>query len=109
MTTQFDIYQKMLNHQRLQTGLMVGQTALMGHMAGSLNQLQGEMGAIRQMNLEGLAIQQEMLQRDQLQSQLEEFIYNAQKIVAEFSDTTCGDAPSIRYFSLKGIAAPTAK
>jgi ElaB/YqjD/DUF883 family membrane-anchored ribosome-binding protein len=103
MSTQFDVYQKMLNHERFQTGLMVGQTALMGSMAGSLTHLQGEMANIRQMNLEGLAIQQEMLQRQQLQAQLEEFIYNAQKLVTEFSDGTCDQPASARYFSLKGI------
>lgn len=104
MPTQFDLYQKMLNHQRMQTGLMVGQTALMGHMAGSLHNLHGEMHAIRQMNLQGLAVQQEMLQREQLQSQLEEFIYNTEKLVAEFGNPGCDQPPSVRYFSLKGVA-----
>lgn len=103
MATQFDAYQQILRQQRLQTGLMVGQIALAGHMSTSLNQISGEMAAIRQLNLQGLAIQQEMLQRDQLQSQMEEFIYNSQKMVTAFSEIDCEQPPSVRYFSLKGI------
>ena len=110
MATKFDYYQKILNHQRFQTGigvaqtaLQVKQTALMGHMAGTLNSLQGEMQEIRQLNLEGLAIQQEMLQREQVQSHLEEFIYTSQKVVAEFSQADSNQLPSVRFFTLKGI------
>jgi hypothetical protein len=101
--TQFDDYQDMLNQQRLQTNIMFQQTATMGHISDSLSGLQGEMADIRKLNLRGLAIQQEMLQRDQLQSQMEEFIYNTQKIVDEFSSSSCEEAPSVKFFSLKGI------
>lgn len=100
----FDNYQKILNHQRMQTGLSAVQTAVTSQMAGSLHQLQGEMAAIHEMNLEGLAIQQEMLQREHLQSHLEEFIYNTQKMVTDFSDEACSESTSARYFGLKGVA-----
>lgn len=99
----FDNYQKILNHQRIQTGVTIAQAALTSHMAGTLHQLQGEMGALHEMNLQGLAIQQEMLKREQFQSQVEEFIYNIQKMVAEFSDEKCKESSVAKYFNLKGI------
>ena len=72
-------------------------------MAGSLNNIQAEMDAVRRQNLEGLAIQQEMLRREQLQGQLEEFVYNTEKTVAAYSDSKCDDPVTTRYFVLKGI------
>jgi hypothetical protein len=103
MTTIYDQYQKMLQEQRKQTGLMFAQTALAATMAGSLNNIQAEMDAVRRQNLEGLAIQQEMLRREQLQGQLEEFVYTTEKTVAAYSDSKCDDPVTTRYFVLKGI------
>ena len=110
MTTIYDQYQRMLEEQRKQTGLMYAQTAISATqtaisatMAGSLNNIQAEMDAVRRQNLEGLAIQQEMMRREQLQGQLEEFVYNAEKIVAFYSATECDEPLSSRYFTLKGI------
>ena len=110
METQFDVQQKMLQQLQLQTGqtflqtgLMAQQSDLMNAMAGSLGGIQAEMDAIRTQNVEGLAIQQEMLRREQLQSQLEEFIYNTQKMVAAFREPKGSSLPSVRYFTLKGV------
>ena len=107
MSTRFDDYQKVLRnerfHRELQTTMMAAQTALAMNMSGSLNNLQSEMAAIRQLNLEGLAIQQEMLQREQLQGHLEEFIYNIDKMTKDFSDTGCQVPQSAKYFSLRGV------
>lgn len=102
--TAFDAYQKLVNQQRVQIGMSAVQTAITTQMAGSLHQLQGEMAAIHQMNLEGLAIQQELLKREQLQAEIEEFIYNVQKMVQEFSDASCPEPSTGRYFALKGVA-----
>ncbi len=111
MSTEFDAYQdKMIAHQRFQTGaavaqtgLLYAQTNLMAAMAGSLNNIQAEMAAIRQLSLNGLAIQQEMLKREQLQNWLEEFIFNTQKMVIAFAEKTCDVTPSAKYFTLRGV------
>jgi hypothetical protein len=103
MATQFDNYQSMLKEQKLQTDLMFDQSNIMLHIGESLNGLQDEMIAIRELNLQGLAIQQEMLNRERLQSYMEEFIYNTQKMVSVFNDTNCEQSQSGKYFSLKGI------
>ena len=102
--TPYDDYQKrMATHAKWQTQLAVFQSACLIDMGRSLDQLNGEMREIRKANLEAVAIQQEMIQRDNLQSHLEELIYNTQKMVAEFSAKSC-DAPSVvRYFSLFGV------
>lgn len=107
MSTRFDDYQRVLKnerfHRQVETVMMAAQTALMANMAGSLNHLQAEMISIRQLQLEGLAIQQEMLNRDLLQGQLEEFIYNTEKMVQSFSEAESGVQPSAQYFVLLGI------
>jgi hypothetical protein len=103
MATQFDNYQTMLKEQKLQTDLMFDQSNIMLHIGESLNGLQDEMIAIRELNLQGLAIQQEMLNRERLQSYMEEFIFNTQKMVSVFNDTNCEHSQSGKYFSLKGI------
>jgi len=103
METQYDQYQRMLREQQKQTGMIFVQTALQATMAGSLSNIQAEMDVIRKQNLQGLAIQQEMMRREQLQGQLEEFIYNTQKIVTAFSAPHCDDPLASRYFTVKGI------
>jgi hypothetical protein len=108
MSTRFDDYQRVLKnerfHRELQTAMMAGQSALMMNMSGALNSLQSEMVTVRQMHADGLAIQQEVLQREQFQGQVEEFIYNTEKMIEDFSAQNCEVLPSIRYFSLVGIA-----
>ena len=107
MSLRYDDYQKVLRnehfHRQIQSTMMAGQTALLMDMSGTLNHLNAEMDAIRRLNLEGLAVQQEMLQREQLQGQLEEFIYKTEKMVESFSDAGCELPPSARYFSLRGV------
>ena len=101
--TQYDQNQRIIHELKVQKGLMCVQTALEATMANSLNNIQTEMNDLRRQNLEGLAIQQEILRREQLQGQLEEFVYNAQKIVACFSAPNCDEPLASRYFTLKGI------
>ena len=103
MATQFDNYQSMLKEQKFQSELMFDQSNIMLQIGESLNGLQDEMYAIRELNLQGLAIQQEMLNRERLQSCMEEFIYNTQKMISVFNDTACEHSQSGKYFSLKGI------
>ena len=84
--------------QALQTGLMV-------QMQGTLHSIEGTIQTIRQQQADALAIQQEMLQRDQVQAQLEEFIYQSENLVKEFRSQQTDIPPSSRYFLLTGVIA----
>ncbi len=79
------------------------QTGLLAQMSGSMDGIHAEMAHARQQQSEALAIQQELLNREQIQSHLEEFIFQAEKLVAECSKTTTDIPASSRYFLLKGV------
>ncbi len=79
------------------------QTGLLAQMSGSMDGIHAEMANVRQQQSEALAIQQELLNREQIQSHLEEFIFQAEKLVAECSKTTTDIPPSSRYFLLMGV------
>ena len=78
------------------------QTGLLADMSNSMGAVHAQMDAVRQQQGEALAIQQELLNREQIQSHLEEFVYQAEKLVAEFSKKT-DIPPSSRYFVLMGV------
>ena len=82
--------------QALQSGLLV-------QMNHSMNGIHAEMEMVRQQQNEALAIHQELLNREQMQSHLEEFIYQAEKLVAECSKSTTDIPASSRYFLLVGV------
>ena len=77
----------------LQTGILAAQTAVLGSIHNQMEQ-------VRQKNAEALAIQQELLKWEQLQSHIEEFINQTEKLVAECSDRTSDVPNSTRYFLL---------
>ncbi len=79
------------------------QTGLLAQMSGSMDGIHAEMANVRQQQSEALAIQQELLNREQIQSHLEEFIFQAEKLVAECSKTTTDIPASSRYFLLMGV------
>jgi hypothetical protein len=79
------------------------QTALLGSMAGTLRDISSEMSQIRRLHEEGLAVQQELLKREVIQQQLEELIFQADKLVAECSNPRTDVPPSSRYFLLQGF------
>lgn len=57
---------------------------------------------MKRQNADALAMQQELLNREQLQQNLEEFIFQTEKLVAEFSAKS--DVPaSTRYFLLQSV------
>jgi hypothetical protein len=82
--------------QALQSGLLMD-------MSHSMHAVHDQMAAVRQQQGEALAIQQEMLQKEQLQSHLEEFLYQADKLIVECSDMTTDIPPSSRYFVLMEV------
>lgn len=79
------------------------QTGLLAQMSGSMDGIHAEMAHVRQQQSEALAIQQELLNREQIQSHLEEFIFQAEKLVTECSKTTTDIPASSRYFLLMGV------
>lgn len=79
----------------IQTGVMAGQLA-------ALSNIHGQMEDVKRQSADALAIQQELLNREQLQQYLEEFIFQTEKLVAEFSAKS--DLPaSTRYFLLQSV------
>lgn len=79
----------------IQTGVMAGQLA-------ALSNIHGQMEDVKRQSADALAIQQELLNREQLQQYLEEFIFQTEKLVAEFSAKS--DVPaSTRYFLLQSV------
>jgi|GEM_PF-3016356 len=79
------------------------QTGLLAQMSGSMNGIHAEMANVRQQQSEALAIQQELLNREQIQGHLEELVFQAEKLVVECSKTTTDIPASSRYFLLMGV------
>lgn len=79
------------------------QTGLLSQMSDSMNAVHAEMANVRRQQGVALAIQQELLNREQIQSYLEEFIFQAEKLVAECSKTTTDIPPSSRYFTMMSV------
>jgi hypothetical protein len=79
----------------IQTGVMAGQLA-------ALSNIHGQMAEVKRQSADALAIQQELLNREQLQQYLEEFIFQTEKLVEEFSAKSEVPA-STRYFLLQSV------
>jgi hypothetical protein len=81
----------------VQTGLMAAQFA-------AQSAIHDQMEEVKWQNENALAIQQELLNREQLQQYLEEFVYQTEKLVEQFSSKS--DVPaSTRYFLLQSVLA----
>ena len=85
------------------------QSGMLSKMSSTLDRINAEMAAVRKLQTESLAIQKELLARDNLQAFLEEFIYQAQKLVAECSSEQSQLAASTRYFLLSGLLSYSQK
>lgn len=80
------------------------QTGLLADLSGTMQAIDGEIAAVRQTQNEALAVQQQLLQQEVIQSQLEEFIFQAEKLAEQCSQPDCELPPSTRYFLLKGVS-----
>lgn len=87
---------KSLQLQALQTGLLA-------QMSNSLGAIHEEVARARADQAEALALQQQMLAREELQSHLEEFIYQSEKLVAACRNPKTDMPPSTRYYLLDGV------
>ena len=106
MSTSYDFYRDLAQTRAAAQGslaVQVVQTGLLADISGSLGDLHSEMSQIRRSTAQGLAIQQEILQREIIQTRLEEFIYQMEKLVENFSAADCDCVPSSRFFLLRGI------
>lgn len=88
--------------QTMQAGLLAQISATMGSM-------HAEMALARKHQADALAIQQELLTRERMQAYLEEFIYQAQKLIAECTKVDTALEPSTRFFLLYGILTHIAR
>lgn len=101
-----DIYRELASiraHAQANTFFNALQTGLLSEMDASMQAIHSEMADARRLHEEGLAAQQEMLQREALQNYLEEFIYQTEKLVNECKTNT-KLPPSSRYFMLISAA-----
>lgn len=88
--------------QAMQMGLLSG-------MSATMDSIHSEMAKARKHQVDALAIQQELLSREQVQAYLEEFIYQTQKLVAECSKADSDIPASTRFFLLRGVLMHTTK
>lgn len=77
------------------------QVNLLAHMSNALGAIHAEVAQARAHHQEALALQQQMLAREELQSHLEEFIYQTEKLVIECRSTAY--PLSTRYFLLDAV------
>jgi hypothetical protein len=97
--TSFDFYRELVKTRQG----VEWNNLLLGGISDSLFSIHAEIAQVRQMNAEALAIQQELLNREIIQSKLEEFIFQMEKMVNEFNQPGDSPVPSTRYFLLTGV------
>ena len=97
--TAFDTHREMVKTRKATEA----SNELLGGISASLSSVHEEMQAVRNANQKSLAIQQDMLERDVMQARLEELIYKADQMVAEFERPDTEAIPSSRYFLLTGL------
>jgi hypothetical protein len=68
-----------------------------------MGSIHSEVAQAKQQQAEALAIQQELLARERLQTRLEEMIYQTEKLVAECSKGDSDTPASTWYFLLDGV------
>lgn len=101
-----DIYHELASiraNTQASVAFQAWQTGLLTDMNNSMSAVHDQMAAVRQQQKEALAIQQELLNREQLQSYLEEFIFQTEKLVIECSSTDTDIPASSRYFTLMSV------
>jgi hypothetical protein len=81
MPTQYDYYRELVKTRQ---GIEWN-TLLVAEVANSLQSIHDEIEAVRRTTTAAMAIQQELLNREMIQAKLEEFIYQAERMVDEFA------------------------
>lgn len=80
----------------LQTSMSVLQTAAAAHMSRQLSEM-------RRQNADALALQQQMMEQEQLQAEIEEFIYSAQNTLSSYDAPDCSLSLGERYFGVRSL------
>lgn len=102
--TQADILREMARKRASDETWNMVHTGMMAAQLASMNNIHSQMEQVKRQNEDALAIQQELLNREQLQQYLEEFIFQTEKLVQRFSAKS--DVPaSTRYFLLQSVLA----
>lgn len=102
MTTS-DFQKQVLKHERFQSVMAGAQTGMSAMQLAASNVMNRQLSDIRRQNADALAMHQEMLAKEELQAQLEEFIYASQKMLDGFDDPACEVAPVARYVQTRTI------
>jgi hypothetical protein len=102
MTTS-DFQKQVLKHERFQSVMAGAQTGMTAMQLAASNVMNRQLSDIRRQNADALAMHQEMLAKEELQAQLEEFIYASQKMLDGFDDPSCDVAPVARYVQTRTI------
>lgn len=89
--------------------LQAMQVGLLTQMSATMGSIHNEMAKARKQQADALAIQQELLAREQMQAYLEEFIYQTQKLITECSKADSDVPSSTRFFLLRGVLMHTIK
>lgn len=98
-----EFQKQILKNERFQSmmaGVQAGTSALQLVATAAMNRQLAEM---RQQGANALALQQQMLEREELQSQIEEFVYSAQKILKSYSEPNCTIHVVARYAEIHGM------
>jgi hypothetical protein len=91
--------------QSLEEAAQVGQQQIeeLRNINYTMDALLAEMESIRQTQAQGLALQQAMLARELFQDKMEEFVYQFQKMIAEFQKPGSDYPPPTQYYLLDGM------
>ncbi|MEZ5939742.1 MAG: hypothetical protein R3C18_00010 [Planctomycetaceae bacterium] len=79
------------------------QSHQLSNLRRTMSAIDDEIAAVRQTQNEALAVQQTLLQREVIQGQIEEFIFQTEKLVTQFSESDCELPASTRFFLLRGV------
>lgn len=79
------------------------QSHQLSNLRRTMSAIDDEITAVRQTQDEALAVQQTLLQREVIQGQIEEFIFQTEKLVTQFSESDCELPASTRFFLLRGV------
>ncbi|MBX7102587.1 MAG: hypothetical protein K1X57_00800 [Gemmataceae bacterium] len=79
------------------------QTSFLRDIVVSLDSINGAMANVRQNTADAMAIQHEMLQREQVQGYIEELVFQTEKLVASCSAADSDIPPSSKFFLLSEV------
>ena len=99
MPTQYDYYRELVKTRRG----MEWNNLLVAEVANSLHSIHDEIAEVRRHTTAAMAIQQELLNRELIQAKLEEFIYQAERMVDEFENANGSIDLSTQYYLLTGL------